>query len=83
MNRLLLIATLVLAAAPASRTHAETNGSNAWSAYHRFRIPDGNGYNRETCLSPLRHAEDGSLLPVDVFESVGLNGPASAESQSP
>jgi hypothetical protein len=41
-------------------------------AYHRFRIPGGNGYNRETCLSPLRHAADGSILPVDVFETVGL-----------
>jgi len=52
-------------------------------AYHRFQVPDGNGYNRETCLSPLRHAEDGSLLPVDVFESADLSGPASAESQAP
>jgi beta-xylosidase len=41
-------------------------------AYHRFRIPGGNGYNRETCLSPLRHAEDGRILPVDVFASARL-----------
>ena len=46
-------------------------GKDEWIiAYHRFRIPDGNGFNRETCLSPMRHAQDGSILPVDVFEAV-------------
>lgn len=46
-------------------------GRDDWViAYHRFRIPDGNGYNRETYLSPLHHATDGRLLPVDVFEAV-------------
>ena len=46
-------------------------GGDQWViAYHRFRIPGGNGYNRETCLSPLRHADDGCILPVDVFEPV-------------
>jgi beta-xylosidase len=39
-------------------------------AYHRFRIPDGNGYHRETCLSPLYHNADGAILPIDVFETV-------------
>ncbi|WP_442482613.1 family 43 glycosylhydrolase [Aeoliella sp. SH292] len=39
-------------------------------AYHRFRIPNGDGYNRETCLSPLRHNPDGTIAPVDVFEAV-------------
>lgn len=48
-------------------------GKDEWViAYHRFRIPDGNGYNRETCLSPLRYAEDGGILPVDVFEKSTL-----------
>jgi alpha-L-arabinofuranosidase len=48
-------------------------GRDEWIiAYHRFRIPDGNGYNRETCLSPLRHSSDGRILPVDVFEPVTL-----------
>lgn len=52
-------------------------GRDEWViAYHRFRIPDGNGYNRETCLSPLRHAADGSLVPVDVFEAASLKEPA-------
>ena len=46
-------------------------GGDAWViAYHRFRIPDGNGYNRETCLSPLRFDAKGAILPVNVFESV-------------
>jgi len=39
-------------------------------AYHRFRIPGVNGYNRETCLSPLHHAADGTISPVDVFAPV-------------
>lgn len=47
-------------------------GRDEWViAYHRFRIPDGNGYNRETCLSPLGFNEDGTIRPVDVYESVG------------
>ncbi|MEA3187416.1 MAG: hypothetical protein QOD99_1246 [Chthoniobacter sp.] len=46
-------------------------GRDEWViAYHRFRIPDGNGYNRETCLSPLHYGEDGRILPVDVFATV-------------
>jgi beta-xylosidase len=43
-------------------------------AYHRFRHPGGDGYHRETCLAPLRHAEDGRILPVDVFETASLPG---------
>jgi beta-xylosidase len=39
-------------------------------AYHRFRIPKGNGYNRETCLSPLYHNPDGTIRPIDVFKPV-------------
>lgn len=50
---------------------AQLPGRDEWIiAYHRFRIPDGNGYNRETCLSPLFHDSDGRILPVDVFEGV-------------
>lgn len=46
-------------------------GRDEWViAYHRFRIPGGNGYNRETCLSPLQHDADGCIVPVNVFESV-------------
>jgi beta-xylosidase len=45
-------------------------GSDDWAiVYHRFRIPDGNGYNRETCISPMRFDANGAILPVDVFEA--------------
>jgi len=44
-------------------------GKDEWyAAYHRFAIPGGNGYNRETCISPLRFDEDGKILPIDVHE---------------
>jgi len=50
---------------------ARVPGSDDWViAYHRFRIPDGNGYNRETCLAPLRFDAEGKILPVNVFEPV-------------
>ena len=46
-------------------------GTDDWViAYHRFRIPGGDGYNRETCLSPLRFNDDGTIQPVDVYEPV-------------
>jgi beta-xylosidase len=46
-------------------------GRDEWYiAYHRFAIPNGNGYNRETCISPMRFDAYGHILPVDVFEVV-------------
>jgi beta-xylosidase len=46
-------------------------GKDEWYiAYHRFKIPDGNGYNRETCISPMRFDAKGNILPVNVFEKV-------------
>lgn len=46
-------------------------GKDEWYiAYHRFKIPGGNGYNRETCISPMKFDKDGNILPVDVFETV-------------
>lgn len=46
-------------------------GKDEWYiAYHRFIIPNGNGYNRETCISPLRFDATGNILPVDVFEKI-------------
>lgn len=49
-------------------------GKDEWFiAYHRFRIPDGNGYNRETCISPMRFESDGTIRKVDVFESAGAH----------
>lgn len=49
----------------------QIQGTDEWViAYHRFKIPGGNGYNRETCLSPMRFDAEGRILPVDVFEAV-------------
>jgi len=46
-------------------------GTDEWFiVYHRFKIPGGNGYNRETCISPMRFDSEGNILPVDVFEKV-------------
>ena len=46
-------------------------GTDDWYiAYHRFAIPDGNGYQRETCISPMRFNATGQILPVDVFEKL-------------
>ncbi len=46
-------------------------GKNEWYiAYHRFIIPNGNGYNREVCISPMRFDKAGNILPVNVFEKV-------------
>lgn len=46
-------------------------GKDEWYiAYHRFKIPGGNGYHRETCISRMRFDKDGNIMPVDVFEKV-------------
>ena len=46
-------------------------GKDEWYiVYHRFKIPGGNGFNRETCISPMRFDADGKILPVNVFEKV-------------
>jgi len=46
-------------------------GKDEWYiAYHRFKIPDGDGYNRETCISPMKFDAEGHILPVDVFAKV-------------
>jgi len=37
-------------------------------AYHRFKIPGGNGYNRETCVSPMYFDAAGNIAEVDVYE---------------
>ena len=50
---------------------AQIPGRDEWViAYHRFHIPGGDGYHRETCLSPLRFDEQGQIQKVDVFEPV-------------
>lgn len=46
-------------------------GKDEWYiAYHRFIIPGGNGYNRETCISSMHFDARGNVLPVDVFEKI-------------
>ena len=46
-------------------------GRDEWYiVYHRFKIPGGNGYNRETCISPMRFDDKGNILPVNVFETM-------------
>lgn len=58
-------------------------GTDQWViAYHRFKIPGGNGYNRETCLSPMRFDPQGNILPVDVLESVKPTKAKSTSSQT-
>ncbi|PYI39068.1 beta-xylosidase [Arthrobacter psychrolactophilus] len=40
-------------------------GTDDWVlAYHRFAIPDGNGYHRELRFEQLRHGSDGMLEPI-------------------
>ena len=42
-------------------------GTDRWYIiYHRHAIPGGNGFIRETCLSPLHFNADGTIQPVDV-----------------
>jgi beta-xylosidase len=44
---------------------AHVPGSDEWLiAYHRFAIPDGNGYRREVVIDRLHHESDGLLRPV-------------------
>jgi len=46
-------------------------GTDDWYiAYHRFKIPGGDGYNRETCISPMHFDAQGNILPVNVFAKV-------------
>jgi len=54
----------------------QISGRDEWViAYHRFHIPDGDGYHRETCLSPMRFDEKGQIKKVDVFEAVAPLAP--------
>lgn len=46
-------------------------GQEKWFiAYHRFQIPGGNGYNRETCIAPMHFDAAGDIRPVNVFQPV-------------
>lgn len=46
-------------------------GKDEWYiAYHRFAIPDGTGYKRETCISPMHFNPDGTIQKVNVYETI-------------
>lgn len=46
-------------------------GTDTWYiVYHRFAIPDGTGYKRETCISPMEFNPDGTIKLVDVYKGV-------------
>ena len=34
-------------------------------AYHRHAIPNGGGYQRETCLARMEFDADGNIKPMD------------------
>jgi hypothetical protein len=34
-------------------------------AYHRHAIPNGSGYQRETCLARMEFDADGNIKPMD------------------
>jgi beta-xylosidase len=56
---------------PGHHSVIQLPGTDKWViAYHRFAIPGGGGYKRETCLSPMRFGADGHVLPVDPLEPV-------------
>lgn len=46
------------------------NTDHWFAAFHRFKIPGGNGYNRETCIASMHFDDQGNILPVDVYEVV-------------
>jgi beta-xylosidase len=35
-----------------------------YMVYHRFAIPDGDGYHREVCIDPMYFNADGTIVPV-------------------
>lgn len=50
-------------------------GTDRWyMAYHRHAIPDGSGYQRETCLARMEFAPDGKILPVDPLRAAFPDG---------
>ncbi len=41
-------------------------GTDRWYvAYHRHAIPNGNGFQRETCLARMEFNADGTIKPID------------------
>lgn len=40
------------------------NTDDWWIAYHRFAVPNGDGFHREIVIDPLHHLPSGDLRPV-------------------
>ena len=61
-------------------------GPDAWViAYHRFAIPDGNGYHRELRFDLLEHGADGGLKRVELSTAplrLPLTGAASKSTRA-
>jgi len=46
-------------------------GTDRWyMVYHRHAIPNGSGYQRETCLARMEFNPDGSIKPIDPLAAV-------------
>ena len=57
----------------------EVPGTDRWYIfYHRHAIPNGSGYLRETCLSPMEFEDDGSIKKVDPLANPFPEGPLDA-----
>lgn len=52
-------------------------GTDRWYIfYHRHAVPNGNGYVRETCLSPMEFGPDGRIEKVDPLATAFPEGSA-------
>jgi hypothetical protein len=41
-------------------------GTDRWyCCYHRHAIPDGSGFKRQVCLTPMEFNADGTIKPMD------------------
>jgi len=50
-------------------------GTDRWyMVYHRHAIPNGSGYQRETCLARMEFNPDGSIKPIDPLAPVFPTG---------
>jgi len=46
-------------------------GTDEWVvAFHRFQLPDGDGYHREVCLSPMEFKENGDIEEINPWHPV-------------
>jgi hypothetical protein len=55
-----------LAQGTAHHSVVQVPGTDRWYvAYHRHAIPNGSGYQRETCLARMEFDADGNIKPMD------------------